>query len=68
MRVTINNINKSLVDAGIKAELVRGDGYFYFIGDDVSMVEEQGVYGVYHLSALTIEQWVEEAKSKINNH
>lgn len=65
MRVTLNNINLELSRQGIKAELVKGNGYFYFIGDDVELAEEQGVYGVYRLSDLSVDQWIQEAKDKI---
>jgi hypothetical protein len=67
VRVTINNINKALAQEGIKAEIVKGDGYFYFVGDDMDTVKEQGVYGVRNLSSLTIEQWVQEARDKMEN-
>lgn len=65
MRVTLSAVNKALAHAGIKAELVRGEGYFYFVGDDVDLSEEQGVYGVYRLSELSVERWVQEAKDKM---
>lgn len=65
MRVTISTINKALAEAGINAKLFKAKDYFYFSGPDVEGVFEQGVYGVYRLSSLTVEQWVNEAKSKI---
>lgn len=65
MRTTIAAINKALRDAGIDAEIVRGEGYFYFVGSDTDCAEEQGVYGVFRLSDLTVAQWVEEARSKL---
>lgn len=82
MRVTIKSINAALAAAGIKAEIVRDQGYFYFTGDAVDKALEQGVSGVYgvpgvyavygvydvaRLSDLTIEQWVELAKEKVTN-
>lgn len=63
---TVKNINQSLQDAGIDAEIVRGDGYFYFTGPSMDLVEEQGVYGVTRLSDLSVERWVAEAKAKTN--
>ena len=65
MRVTLSAVNKALAQEGIKAELVRGEGYFYFVGDDVDLSEEQGVYGVYRLSELSVERWLQEAKDKM---
>ena len=65
MRITINNINKALEAAGIKGELVKGEGYFYFFGESFDGCVEQGVYGVFRLTDLSVERWVQEAKAKI---
>ena len=65
--VTINQINKALKAAGIdKVELVKGKGYFYFVGDGLPSVSNASV-NVYRLKQLSIEQWVDECKSIINN-
>lgn len=63
-RVTINAINKALEEAGLDCQINKGDGYFYFTGSSVDLAMEQGVYGVYRLGDLSIEQWVEQAKEK----
>ena len=55
-------VNKAIAHLG-KIELVKGEGYFYFIGDDVNVWAES-VY-VYRLNELTLERWIEEAKSVI---
>ncbi|CDN96799.1 hypothetical protein [Pseudomonas phage vB_PaeS_SCH_Ab26] len=65
MRTTLAAVNKALAAAGIDAELVKGRGYFYFVGSDMDYAEEQGVYGVFRLSDLSVTQWVEEARSKL---
>lgn len=65
MRTTLAAVNKALAAAGIDAELVKGRGYFYFVGSDMDYAEEQGVYGVFRLSDLSVSQWVEEARSKL---
>lgn len=65
MRTTLAAVNKALAAAGIDAELVKGRGYFYFVGSDMDCAEEQGVYGVFRLSDLSVTQWVEEARSKL---
>lgn len=65
MRTTLAAVNKALASAGIDAELVKGRGYFYFVGSDMDYAEEQGVYGVFRLSDLSVTQWVEEARSKL---
>ena len=57
---TINRINKNLKILG-DIQLVKGEGYFYFVGDDVNVCTD-GVY-VYRLNELTPEQWFEEAKA-----
>ncbi len=62
-RVTIKSINRAILDAGLNAEIVRGVGYFYFVGDDVDLRKESSVY-VYRLNELSIEEWVEEAREK----
>lgn len=65
MRTTLAAVNKALAAAGIDAELVKGRGYFYFVGSDMDYADEQGVYGVFRLSDLSVTQWVEEARSKL---
>lgn len=65
MRTTLAAVNKALAAAGIDAELVKGRGYFYFVGSDMDYAEEQGVYGVFRLSDLSVSQWVEESRSKL---
>jgi hypothetical protein len=64
MRVTINKVNQALKDQKITAELVRGDGYFYFVGDSLDISKSSSVY-VYHLNSLTVEDWVEECKQRL---
>ena len=63
-RATIPSVNKALKAAGIEAEIFRGNGYFYFSGPAVEVSHEQGVYGVFRISDLSVEEWVEEAKEK----
>lgn len=65
MRTTLAAVNKALAAAGIDAELVKGRGYFYFVGSVVDYAEEQGVCGVFRLSDLSVAQWVEEARQRI---
>jgi hypothetical protein len=68
-RVTINSINKALSATGLDCEIVKGYGYFYFCGPAMDQVrEEHGVYGVFRLSDLTIEQWVSIASEKISSN
>lgn len=57
-RVTLNRVNAELKKLGIDAELVRGDGYFYFWGDDVRDMSHS-VYTC-QLGLWTLQQWVDE--------
>lgn len=59
-RLTINNVNKALAAAGIDAELVKGNGYFWFCGNEAVSWFTSSVY-VPRLSDLpTVEAWVAE--------
>lgn len=61
---TASQVTKALEKAGFKAELVRGEGYWYFDGPDAEGFEEQGVYGVYRIGELSVQQWVDAFKEK----
>jgi hypothetical protein len=62
--VTIKQVNKALAEAGFpNAELVKGEGYYYFDGDDTDGFFEQGVY-VNFLNALSVTEWVSEFKDR----
>lgn len=65
MKVTTAKVNEALATAGLNGELVKGTGYYYFSGPSFDRCREQGVYGVYRLGDLTVEQWVQEARSKV---
>ena len=60
--LSLKKVNKALAAEGLKMELVKGAGYFYFLGEDVDLARE-GVY-VYRLNELSLETWIEEAKSR----
>lgn len=60
-RVTLNAVNAAIRAAGGTEELVRGEGYFYFIGG--SSVWWDSV-PVYHLTALSIDEWVAEWRDR----
>lgn len=59
-------VTAALKKAGYKVELVRGDGYWYFLGDDAECLAEQGVYGTYRIGELTIDQWVAIFKERFD--
>lgn len=56
---TINHINKDLKILG-DIKLVKGNGCFYFVGNDVNLSAE--MVCVYRLNEMTPERWFEEAK------
>jgi hypothetical protein len=61
-RTTIRKVNEALQAAGFEGvELVKGNGYWYFSGGDAMGWYSSSVM-VYHLNALTVEQWVAEAR------
>jgi hypothetical protein len=58
-RVTLNNVNAAIKAAGGEQELVRGNGYFYFIGGNALSWPSSSVY-VFHLTTFTVAEWVGE--------
>lgn len=64
-RITRTAINKALAEAGFEpgTEIVRGNGYWYFSGGDAHTWYSTSVY-TYHLSDLSVEEWVAEAAEK----
>lgn len=42
---TVNQINNLLKARGHDAEIVRGEGYYYFAGIDAGKISETGLYG-----------------------
>ncbi len=59
MRVTIKVINDELKRLGHDAQLLKGDGYFYFTSGETADWLDRTVK-VPTLASLTLEQWVEE--------
>lgn len=55
---TTKKVNAAIAAQGYKAELIKGDGYFYFVGDDVR-IDAPSVY-TYRLTDFTVEQWMAE--------
>ena len=58
-RLTLKAINAALEAAGHPERLVKGAGYFYFVGGTSDEWPRQGVY-VYRLGHLTLAEWVRE--------
>ena len=61
---TLASANRAIAKAGIPLELVRGDGYHYFIYDipAENVFDTESVY-VCYTNTFTAKQWVEEAAS-----
>lgn len=53
-------VNKNLELLGVEERLFRGEGYYYFAGGKAAEWYQSGVYGVSHISELTIAQWLYE--------
>ena len=66
-RVTIQSINQAIRKIDPESELVKGHGYFYFRGGIADKFEGQGVYA-YHLTDLSLDEWVGEFKEKRNQN
>jgi len=62
MKVSRAAINKEIKKLGYEAELIKGEGYFYFVGKDVDV--SVGIY-VNKIDELSFEEWIEEFKSLI---
>ena len=63
-RLTLKTVNNVLAAKfhGKQIELVKGEGYFYFVGADVEHCETTSVM-VYRLNDLFLDHWVAEARS-----
>lgn len=59
MRVTLKSINDELRRLGHDAQLLKGDGYFYFTSGETAEWLDRTVR-VPTLASLNLEQWVEE--------
>jgi hypothetical protein len=62
---TLASANRAIAKAGIPLELIRGDGYHYFVyvgPEENVLVDIDSVY-VCYTNTFTAKQWVEEAAS-----
>lgn len=65
-RLTIASVNKALREWGIVGELVQGNGYLYFSGDDFDNCRSTSV-AVCWLNDLSLVGWLAEARYVIEN-
>lgn len=62
----LRTINKALDAKYPGLELVKGHGYFYFMGAGMEMIsQETGVY-TSKLNDLTLDQWLGEADRRMS--
>ena len=63
---SVTQVNRAIRFLGI--EVVRGDGYFYFVSlnPDVGQVGDSVM--VPYVNAFTLHRWIWEATSAINHH
>jgi len=59
MKVSLTTVNSTLKQIGADETLVKGKGYFYFIGGESAEWIQQSVY-VFSIKELSIEQWIAE--------
>lgn len=60
-RLTCKAVTKAIREAGLNGELVRGNGYYYFVGPAFESCKTTMVI-THHIAAYTLEEWVAEAK------
>lgn len=62
---TIKSINKVFQEDNLPVELVKGEGYFYFIFDAIethNVYETKSIYTV-RLSDMTKDRWIDEGRT-----
>lgn len=62
--ITLRAVNRAIRAAGYDAELVRGRGYFYFIGPAVERATHTGVV-VFRLNQLDAAGWVRALREDV---
>lgn len=65
-RLRKRDVNRKIRQRGIDAELVRGQGYYYFVGPDVEGASSTSVM-VFALNHLSLEQWMSELDAIIED-
>ena len=62
----VAEVNRELKKSGSADKLVRGRGYYYFVGPSADTWHSSSV-GVYRASDLTVERWMAEYESLKND-
>lgn len=55
--ISLPTVNRGLRAAGIRDKLVRGNGYFYFVGVASDWADSK--VGVYNITDKTVAEWVD---------
>lgn len=61
----LRTINKVFREEGLPIELVKGEGYFYYVYDttvDSQLVYDSQMVYVYRLNHQTLDRWVEDGR------
>lgn len=61
-RFTLRTINSLIGSNAIGLELVKGDGYFYFVPRDPNVFIDSGSVMVYRLNDISAARWLDEAR------
>jgi hypothetical protein len=67
MKLSLDKVNKELKKQGYDTKLLKGEGYFYFVGKEAWSFSCQSVY-VPRLNDLSLEQWVQEYEEKLKGN
>lgn len=62
MAATLKQINKAIAAKGIKAELCKGEGYYFAFGDDVQYAYATSINGIAYLNMQSVEEWVKDVE------
>lgn len=63
--VTLKSVNAAIKARGGREQLVRGDGYHYFIGGVADELASYPSIYVCYTSHFTLEQWLSEWESMV---
>lgn len=64
-RLTLKAVNAALRAKGLRVELVRGEGYHYYVFDDGERYETNSVM-VYRLNMQTLDAWIAGAQTFVD--
>lgn len=67
MSQTLAKVNKLIAKEGMQLELVKGKGYFYFIGPEAEHARDASV-AVCCLGHLDNEEWLHQARMVRRDH